>query len=345
MEVRVFFKTPEGKTAKLYRLHNHSGFEVDVTDFGGVIVAIRTPDRGGRKVDVVLGYANPSDYIRNDSCFGAVIGRVANRIAGGRFTLDGKEYTLMQNDRSGKHTLHGGKCWGRRLWKAEVIDDSAMVMRLHSPDGDAGFPGEIEATLVYMVTDANEVILDYTATSDRPTVIGMTNHSYFNLSGESAGNCLDHRIRIAAKRRTETDELLIPTGNCPEVEGTPYDLNTGKTFPEILAAMPEGFDTNFILSDGDCIMRRDVAVASSDTTGIEMHVATSAPGIQLYMASHLDGSEIGKNGKGYPSLGAFCLEAQLWPDAMHHPNFPSARLEPGQPYKQTTVYQFGIAKQ
>ncbi|WP_288610324.1 aldose epimerase family protein [uncultured Victivallis sp.] len=344
MVVKDFFKTPDGRTAKLYRLRNSSGFGADITDFGGAVVSIWAPDRDGRMTDVLLGFGNPADYIENGPFFGAVIGRVANRIAGGRFTLDGKEYELALNDSNGKNTLHGGDCWGRRLWKADVIDNTMLALRLTSPDGDAGFPGEVEATLVYMVTEANELILDYTATSDRPTVVSMTNHAYFNLSGESAGNCLDHRVRLRADRRTEVDEFLAPTGSCPPVAGTPYDLNAGKSFRQIFADLPCGFDDNFVLGDVDGVMKRDVAVVSSDTTGIEVRVSTSAPGIQFYMGYFLDGTAVGKNGGGYPQFGAFCLETQLWPDAVHHSEFPSALLEPGRPYKQTTVYQFGIAE-
>ena len=161
---------------------------------------------------MLLGFGNPVDYVENDPFFGAVIGRVANRIGGGRFTFDGKEYRLALNDSNGLNTLHGGDCWGRRFWKAEPIDDTTLALRLHSPDGDAGFPGAVEATLVYMVTEANELILDYTATSDRPTVVSMTNHAYFNLAGESAGNCLDHRIQLKADRRTEIGADMAPTG-------------------------------------------------------------------------------------------------------------------------------------
>lgn len=344
MNVKEFFRTPDGECAKLYRLANRSGFEVEITDFGGALVAVRTPDRAGRPTDVLLGFGNPADYIENGPYFGAVIGRVANRISGGRFILDDKEYVLPINDRNGKNTLHGGKCWGRRMWKAEVIDDSTLALRLTSPDGDAGFPGTVEATLVYMVTEANELILDYTATADRSTVVSMTNHAYFNLAGEAAGNCLDHRIRIAADRRTEVDEFLAPTGRNPHVAGTPYDLNAFKTFPEIFAGLPRGCDDNFVLGDVNGVMRRDVATAVSESTGIAMRVSTSAPGVQFYMGFFLDGTAIGRNGKGYPRFGAFCLETQLWPDAVNQPDFPSARLDPGRAWKQTTVYQFGVVE-
>lgn len=344
MEVKEFFKTADGRTAKLYRLRNRSGFGADITDFGGALVGIWAPDRDGRMIDVLLGFGNPADYVENRPFFGAVIGRVANRIGGGRFSFDGREYKLALNDSNGLNTLHGGDSWGRRFWKAEAIDDSMLALRLQSPDGDAGFPGAVEATLVYMVTEANELILDYTATSDRPTVVSMTNHAYFNLAGEAAGNCLDHRIRLAAGRRTEVGEDKAPTGNCPAVAGTPYDLNGGRSFREIFAELPMGFDDNFILSDIDGVMKRDIAVASSESTGIELRVSTSAPGIQFYMGYFLDGTAIGKNGKGYPQFGAFCLETQLWPDAVNHPAFPDMRLEPGRPYKQTTVYQFGTVE-
>lgn len=344
MQTEFFFKTPDGRIANLYRLRNRSGFGADITDFGGGLVRLWTPDRDGCLTDVLLGFGDPSDYIENEPFLGAVIGRYANRISGGRFTLDEREYRLMRNDSRGKDTLHGGDCWGKRLWEADMIGSTMLILRLESPDGDAGFPGRVAVTLVYTVTEENGLLLDYTATSDRVTVINMTSHAYFNLSGESAGSCLDHRIRLRAERRTEVDAFLSPTGKCPMVAGTPYDLNAGKSFRQIFTELQNGFDDNFVLDDIDGVMKRDVATVSSGTTGIEMHVSTSAPGIQFYMGRYLDGSAIGKNGVGYPKFGAFCLEAQLWPDAVHHPAFPSARLEPRRPYKQTTLYQFGIAE-
>ncbi len=344
MNVRDFFTAPCGRVAKLYEMRNQSGFGVDVCDFGGVLVNLYAPDRDGKMVDVLLGFKDPADYVKNGSFFGAMIGRVANRIKGGRFTLDGKQFQLPLNDSNGLNCLHGGDCYGRRFWDAVVIDNTTLALHLKSPDGDGGFPGTVEVTVILMVTEAGELILDYSATADRPTLVSLTNHAYFNLAGESAGNWLDHSIRIKADRRTEVAESKAPTGNNPALAGTVYDLSKERSFADILGALPNGIDDNYVLADVDGVMKRDVAVVCSEKTGIEMSVSTSAPGVQFYMGYFLDGKSIGKNGKGYPQFSGFCLETQLWPDAANNPHFPSARLEPGAVFKQTTVYRFGVKK-
>ena len=220
MKIQDFFQLPDGRTARLYSLRNSSGFGADITDFGGAIVRLLTPDRNGKLVDVVLGFAEPADYIENGPFFGALIGRVANRISNGRFTLGGKTYQLELNDSNGKNTLHGGRCYGRRLWEAEVVDDYTLKLTLNSPDGDAGFPGNVKVEVVYHITEDNALSIAYSGTSDAPTVLSLTNHSYFNLNGEGAGECGDHSIMIQAGRRTEVDEFLAPTGRNPEVAGT-----------------------------------------------------------------------------------------------------------------------------
>ena len=336
-----FFKLADGRVAKLFQLRNPSGFGADITDFGGAIVRLFTPDRNGNLVDVVLGFADPEEYVANDPFFGALIGRVANRIAGGRFSLDGREYRLALNDSNGKNTLHGGDCYGRRLWKGTLQGENSLKLELTSPDGDAGFPGEVKVEVLYTVTDANELVIEYRAVTDRTTVFSMTNHTYFNLNGEAAGECGDHSIRIDAARRTEVDEFLAPTGRNPEVAGTVYDLRSGRTFEEIHRELPRCFDDNFVLAERDGEFKQGVAFAASARTGITLEVSTTAPGVQFYMGYFLDGSCVGKSGIRYPQFGAFCLETQLWPDAVHHPDFPSARLEPGQVYGQKTVYKFG----
>ena len=342
MVVKDFFKTPDGRTAKLYRLRNSSGFGADITDFGGAIVRLLTPDRNGKLVDVVLGFAEPADYIENGPFFGALIGRVANRISNGRFTLGGKTYQLELNDSNGKNTLHGGRCYGRRLWEAEVVDDYTLKLTLNSPDGDAGFPGNVKVEVVYHITEDNALSIAYSGTSDAPTVLSLTNHSYFNLNGEGAGECGDHSIMIQAGRRTEVDEFLAPTGRNPEVAGTFYDLRAGKSFAKIHEENPNCFDDNFVLSDEAESFKENAAVAWSDRTGIELACSTTAPGVQFYMGFFLDGTLRGKTESSYPQFSAFCLETQLWPDAVNHPEFPSARLNPGGEYKQYTVYKFGV---
>lgn len=342
MKIQDFFQLPDRRTARLYSLRNSSGFGADITDFGGAIVRLLTPDRNGKLVDVVLGFAEPADYIENGPFFGALIGRVANRISNGRFTLGGKTYQLELNDSNGKNTLHGGRCYGRRLWEAEVVDDYTLKLTLNSPDGDAGFPGNVKVEVVYHITEDNALSIAYSGTSDAPTVLSLTNHSYFNLNGEGAGECGDHSIMIQAGRRTEVDEFLAPTGRNPEVAGTFYDLRAGKSFAKIHEENPNCFDDNFVLSDEAESFKENVAVAWSDRTGIELACSTTAPGVQFYMGFFLDGTLRGKTESSYPQFSAFCLETQLWPDAVNHPEFPSARLNPGGEYKQYTVYKFGV---
>ena len=342
MKIQDFFQLPDGRTARLYSLRTSSGFGADITDFGGAIVRLLTPDRNGKLVDVVLGFAEPADYIENGPFFGALIGRVANRISNGRFTLGGKTYQLELNDSNGKNTLHGGRCYGRRLWEAEVVDDYTLKLTLNSPDGDAGFPGNVKVEVVYHITEDNALSIAYSGTSDAPTVLSLTNHSYFNLNGEGAGECGDHSIMIQAGRRTEVDEFLAPTGRNPEVAGTFYDLRAGKSFAKIHEENPNCFDDNFVLSDEAESFKENVAVAWSDRTGIELACSTTAPGVQFYMGFFLDGTLRGKTESSYPQFSAFCLETQLWPDAVNHPEFPSARLNPGGEYKQYTVYKFGV---
>ncbi|WP_288592580.1 aldose epimerase family protein [uncultured Victivallis sp.] len=342
MKIQDFFQLPDGRTARLYSLRNSSGFGTDITDFGGAIVRLLTPDRNGKLVDVVLGFAEPADYIENGPFFGALIGRVANRISNGRFTLGGKTYQLELNDSNGKNTLHGGRCYGRRLWEAEVVDDYTLKLTLNSPDGDAGFPGNVKVEVVYHITEDNALSIAYSGTSDAPTVLSLTNHSYFNLNGEGAGECGDHSIMIQAGRRTEVDEFLAPTGRNPEVAGTFYDLRAGKSFAKIHEENPNCFDDNFVLSDEAESFKENAAVAWSDRTGIELACSTTAPGVQFYMGFFLDGTLRGKTESSYPQFSAFCLETQLWPDAVNHPEFPSARLNPGGEYKQYTVYKFGV---
>lgn len=342
MKIQDFFQLPDRRTARLYSLRNSSGFGADITDFGGAIVRLLTPDRNGKLVDVVLGFAEPADYIENGPFFGALIGRVANRISNGRFTLGGKTYQLELNDSNGKNTLHGGRCYGRRLWEAEVVDDYTLKLTLNSPDGDAGFPGNVKVEVVYHITEDNALSIAYSGTSDAPTVLSLTNHSYFNLNGEGAGECGDHSIMIQAGRRTEVDEFLAPTGRNPEVAGTFYDLRAGKSFAKIHEENPNCFDDNFVLSDEAESFKENAAVAWSDRTGIELACSTTAPGVQFYMGFFLDGTLRGKTESSYPQFSAFCLETQLWPDAVNHPEFPSARLNPGGEYKQYTVYKFGV---
>ena len=338
---RDFFQLPDGGSATLYTLSGKDGFEVDVTDFGGALVAVRTPDRNGKCVDVLLGFGNPADYRENDPYFGALVGRYANRIGNARFTLDGKEYQLILNDEPHNACLHGGDCYGRRPWQVKEAGRDFLTLTLESPDGDSGFPGKVCVEVTYRIVGGDALEIDYRGVSDAVTVLSMTNHAYFNLNGEGALEYGDHFIRIAADRHTEVSESLIPTGANPAVEGTDFDLRREKSFAEILQSKPNGFDDNFVLADRDGEMKPNVARARSARTGITLEVSTTAPGVQFYMGYFLSGSAKGKCGSGYPQFSGFCLETQLWPDAVNHPEFPSARLEPGKVYSQRTIYRFG----
>ena len=347
MEISNFFTASCGRTAKLYTLKNANGFTVSITDMGGAIVSILTPDRNGNMVDVNLGYQKPETYEANPNFFGALIGRVANRIGYGKFTLDGKTYQLECNDSNDRpNSLHGVKSYGRRMWEAEVIDDLTLKLSLISPDGDAGFPGEVRVEVIYRVTEDNAIAIEYKAVSDTLTVVNLTNHAYFNLNGEDSLNCLDHEVRSVAFAHTEVNENLTPTGNNLPCAGTPYDLTSGRTFESIYSDpdLAIAFDDNFVIADQAGTFRKDVFNVVSHRTGITLAVDTDQPGVQFYMGYWLDGTTIGKSNKAYPRFGAFCLETQLWPDAVNHDNFPSAQLKPGETYSHKTVYRFGIEK-
>ena len=347
MQITDFFTTSCGKQAKLYTITNSSGFTVSITDMGGAIVSILTPDRDGNMVDVNLGYQLPETYEENPNFFGALIGRVANRIGYGKFTLNGKTYQLEYNDGQGRpNSLHGVKSYARRMWEAQAVDDTTLKLTLISPDGDAGFPGELKVEVTYHIGEDNSITIDYRAVSNTVTVVSLTNHSYFNLNGEASLNCLDHEVRSIAYAHTEVNDLLIPTGNNPEVAGTPFDLSNGRTFENIYNdhALKLAFDDNFIIADKAGVFQKDVFNVVSHRTGITLAVDTDQPGVQFYMGYWLDGTTAGKSGKYYPRFGAFCLEAQLWPDAVNNPSFPSATLNPGEVYTQKTVYRFGVDK-
>lgn len=347
MLIQDFFTTSDGKTAKLYSLTNAHGFQVDVTDFGGVLVNLFTPDRDGKPTDVLLGFRNPADFEANPPYFGQLVGRLANRLAGARFSLDGKDYQLECNDGGNRpNALHGVLCYGRRLWNATPLDDATLQLTLVSPDGDAGFPGTVSVTVVYHVTDDNSLDIQYTATTDAPTVVNLTNHAYFNLNGRNSARCDHHTITSTAYAHTEVNENLIPTGRILPVDNSPFDLRAGRTFEDIYndPRLPIAFDDNFIVADQAGTLQRNVFTVASSQTGITLEVDTDQPGVQLYMGYWLDGSCIGKAGKPYERFASFCLETQLWPDAPNHPDFPSARLNPSDTYTHHTIYRFGVQK-
>ena len=339
----IFGKTPDGTPVELYVLKNGQ-ITVKVMTYGAIITEIDTPDRNGKEGDVVLGFDSLEDYLGKHPYFGATVGRVANRISKGKFTLNGQEYTLAVND--GPNTLHGGlKGFDKVIWKAEPIsrpDGPSIKLTRRSPDGEEGYPGNLDVSVRFTVTEQNELKIEYTATTDKATPINLSNHSYFNLAGRTTEPVLGHELMLAADHYTPVDETLIPTGEIAPVAGTPLDFtkptDIGARIKE-LKGEPTGYDHNFVLDSGGKSLALAVRVYEPKT-GRVMELSTTEPGVQFYTGNFLDGTITGKDGIAYRKHHAFCLEAQHYPDSIHHANFPSAVLEPGKTYTQTTVYKF-----
>ena len=341
---RVFGKTPAGETVELYTLRNAKGAEADVSTYGGVLVSLKVPDRAGVAGDVVLGFDDLEGYLKPEPYFGAIVGRYGNRIAHGAFTLDGVKYTLARND--GENSLHGGnRGFDKVLWKAKAGSGASVELTYLSKDGEEGYPGNLSVTVVYTLTDNNELKIDYTATTDKDTVLNLTNHSYFNLAGQGEGDILAHQVTINADRFTPVDKGLIPTGELRSVEGTPFDFRQPHAIGERINAPDEqlkfarGYDQNFVLNrSGDgMVLAARVTEAKS---GRVMEVLTTQPGLQFYTGNFLDGTIHGKGGKVYGPRSAFCMETQHFPDSPNHPDFPTVVLKPGSQYRETTIYRF-----
>jgi len=314
-----------------YTLRNDLGFEVTIITYGGAITSLKTPDRAGIFGDIVLGFETFDDYARHPHYFGALIGRHANRIARGRFSLNGVEYQLPCNN--GNNHLHGGfKGFDKRVWNARE-DGNVLHLSYFSKDGEEGYPGNLTAFVDYTLHD-NELRIDYRATTDRETIVNLTNHSYFNLKG--AGTILNHELMLKADSFTPVDEDLIPSGEIRSVEGTRMDFRQSRRIDS------GGYDHNFVLNDWNGSLS-SVARLYEPTTGRVMEILTTQPGIQFYSGNFLDGSYGGKYGFVYEKYAGLCLEPQHFPDAPNHPNFPSTILRPGEEYKQTTVLQFKSA--
>jgi aldose 1-epimerase len=339
-----FGSTPEGQPIRLYTLTNKTGMQLAVATYGGTVIKLLAPDRSGHLADVALGFDTIQPYFTKSPYFGALIGRYGNRIARGRFTLDGKAFQLARNN--GPNTLHGGlKGFDKQLWNAQVLGQNPPSIRFSrlSPGGEEHFPGNLTVAVTYTLTDRNEVRLQYRAQTDKPTVLNLTNHTYFNLAGAGSGTILDHQIRVCASHYTPVDATLIPTGEIKAVAGTPFDLRKWTRIGEKLQAAggdPVGYDHNFVL-DRWPVARPTLAVEVWDPkTGRQMKVYTDQPGVQFYTGNFLDGSITGKGGKVYRQHDAFCLETQHFPDSPNEPKFPSAVLRPGETFKSTTIYQF-----
>ncbi|WP_134090241.1 aldose epimerase family protein [Olivibacter sp. XZL3] len=336
----------DGQEAKLYTLTNGKA-KATVTNYGARLVSLSVPNKEGGETDVVLGYDKAETYKANKGTFyGAIVGRYGNRIAKGQFTLDGKTYQLEKND--GENSLHGGNNGVYdKVWNAEQVDEKTLKLTYHAADGEAGYPGNVDMTVVYTLNDDTGLAIDYNATTDMTTVLNLTNHAYFNLNGEGDSTILDHELTINADKITPVDETLIPTGKFMEVTGTPFDFRKATLIGERINANDEqmkrgkGYDHNFVLNKKAGL--ESAAIVYSPKTGIQMEVLTEEPGIQFYSGNFMEGGQhLGKGGKDYGYRSAFCLETQHFPDSPNQPAFPSTVLKPGDTYQTKTIYKFSV---
>ncbi|MDR2512895.1 MAG: galactose mutarotase [Puniceicoccales bacterium] len=344
-----FGTLPNGRKASLFTLDNRNGVRARISDFGASIVGLDTPDKNGHLADIALGYDTLEGYLKGSSYFGAVVGRVANRIAQARFTLEGHTYMLPANNTPGgiPCTLHGGNIGiDKMLWNAQVApDDIRLTLTLESPDGQEGFPGNLLIQVVYTLRADNTLCVDYTAITDKATPVNLSQHCYFNLAGEGSATILDHQLRIAATHYTPVNSGLIPTGEICKVAGTPFDFTAPHAIGERVEHAHEqlthgaGYDHNWVLDGGTSLSPRTVAEVHAPASGRIMSIATTEPGIQFYCGNFLDGA-LGKGGKPYAHRSGFALETQHFPDSPNQPAFPPITLLPGQRYASTTHFAF-----
>jgi aldose 1-epimerase len=348
----AFGTAPDGKPAEVYTLVNSLGMEVRAMSYGATIVSIKVPDAKGVMGDVVLGFDSLAGYVKSSPYFGAVVGRYGNRIAKGRFVLDGKAYTLAVNN--GPNALHGGlKGFDKNVWTAEPVRSDSGVgvaFTLVSPDGDQGYPGTLTTRVTYtLMSLRNEIVIDYEGSTDKATPINVTNHSYFNLAGAGTGDILGHVLTLEADSMTPVDATLIPTGKIAAVTGTPFDFKAPTAIGARIDAKDEqiknggGYDHNFVINrSGPGLVH--FAHVVEPTSGRTLDVSTTEPGVQFYSGNFLDGTITGKGGRVYPRRSGFCLETQHYPDSPNHANFPTTILQPGAVYKSRTVFAFGVTK-
>jgi aldose 1-epimerase len=342
---KTVFGNVDDKQVFEFTLTNKNGVEVKILNYGGLVTHLMVPDKKGTIEDVVLGYDSLQDYIKDTPYFGAIVGRYGNRIANGQFSIDGKTFNLAKNN--GPNHLHGGiKGFDKIVWDAEDFikpEAAGVILTYLSPDNEEGYPGNLNIKITYTLTNENELKIDYEAETDKPTVLNLTHHSYFNLKGHGNGDILDHRMQIFADRFTPVDADLIPTGELKEVEGSAMDFRTPAAIGARIAQVEGGYDHNYVLNNTDGNIRL-VAKVIEPETGRSMEVYTDQPGIQFYSGNFLDGSNIGKGGKPYKKHFGFCLETQHFPDSPNHENFPTTILRPGEKYKTQTVYKFGVTE-
>lgn len=351
----AFGTLSDGRAATLYTLTNARGVRADITDYGAIVVRLSVPDRNGRLDDVVLGYNRVEDYAKGSPYFGAVVGRFGNRIAGGRFTLDGKTFSLATNNTPGDMPchLHGGVVgFDKVIWQAEpLLRDNVAGLKLDylSRDGEEGYPGNLRVTIHYWLLNDNSLRIEYSATTDKPTPVNLTQHSYFNLKGEGRGDILGHVLTLKASRMTPVNAGLIPTGKFLAVAGTPLDFTTPRAIGERIDADHEqlqfggGYDHNWVLDKGTEKMTLAAEVFEPES-GRTLEVWTEEPGVQFYSGNFLNGSETGKSNRPYGHRSGFCLETQHYPDSPNQPDFPSTILRPGETYQTTTLFKFGVRK-
>ena len=346
-----FGEVKEGQSVKLYSLVNENGLSAQITNYGGIVTSLQVPDKNGNFTDVVAGYNSVDKYIEASPYFGCLVGRYGNRIANGKFSIDGQDYTLATNN--GKNSLHGGlQGFDKVVWEAQAKNTPngpSLELTYLSPDGEEGFPGSLQVKAVYTLTNDNELKLEFTASTDKTTPINLTHHSYFNLAGPDNGDILDHEVTINADTFTPVNEDLIPLGIFQSVKGTPFDF----TKPQKIGARINshntqlkfggGYDHNWVINrsgEGLAFM----AKVREETSGRVMEVFSTDPGLQFYTGNFLDSTNTGKNGKAYKHRSAFCMEPQHYPDSPNHKNFPSTLLSPGETYKHTIVYKFSVQK-
>lgn len=333
----------DGKKVQLFTLTNKNGVTVDITNYGGIVTSWVTPDKHGNKSSVVVGLNTLEEYLKKPPYFGAIIGRYGNRIGDAKFKLDGKTYTLAANN--GKNNLHGGnKGFDKVVWDAATMNGTtpSLTLTYLSKDGEEGFPGNLKVTVIYTLTDADELNIEYTAETDKATPVNLTNHSYFNLTGSTENTILNHTLMIDADHYTPVDTTLIPTGEIKSVKGTPFDFTKPEAIGARIDSVPGGYDHNFVLNRKDSSLQL-VAVLSDTLSGRKLEVFTTEPGIQFYSGNFLKGDFV-SGGKPVNLRTALCLETQHFPDSPNKPKFPSTILQPGQKYNTVTKYKVSVEK-